>query len=555
METGSSPPRSRRERFRRRISRLRPDHVPAGYRAWIIACWAVSLGVAAVILIPSLTDAVSAEGTGAIARFTAPVGFRVAVAIACSALAGASVVWVLLRHRMQRPPRARDAVLREAVIIAVAVFPVAALLADGQRRFAAVAAVPSVALLVLAHLPRVRTRTLAGPLLGVVAALSWLPLAGYQLTAPAARSESWVWVALFGAAAALAAFGSYYGVARAAETRSSRLTFLYRADLHPVLVLGIVLGGAAVAALRLTVARDLFPSPDPELWTPFGRSPISWTIAFVVASMIVIVAVRASQDPLTRFGERRIVAVLAGIGNLELAISAVVITIGIGVAVVTGATFLPTEWLVWVPLAKLLGVLVLGLVVLLPSFRGTAARWIALPTVVFLAATTLSTTLVTGGVLLQDPLAGFPATPVQVAILLLAAAFALCVWNLVIPRGEINPSLVVRLAIVPLIAVHAGWLLPAAWSGLGRIVVVVTVLLALAWFMPPVAADRMRHGFHVLSASVAQLLTVVVFLLAIPSLFADGALTVLGLLWLSVPIIAALTIDTKELAGEAAASQ
>ncbi|HEV7740901.1 MAG TPA: hypothetical protein VGO65_00640, partial [Pseudolysinimonas sp.] len=179
----------------------------------------------------------------------------------------------------------------------------------------------------------------------------------------------------------------------------------------------------------------------------------------------------------------------------------------------------------------------------------------ALPTVVFLAATTLSTTLVTGGVLLTDPVAGFPATPVQVAILLLAAAFALCVWNLIIPRREINPSLVVRLAIVPLIAVHAGWLLPAAWSGLGRIVVVVTVLLALAWFMPPVAADRMRHGFHVLSASVAQLLTLVVFLLAIPSLFADGALTVLGLLWLSVPIIAALTIDTKKLAGEAAASQ
>ena len=39
----------------------------------------------------------------------------------------------------------------------------------------------------------------------------------------------------------------------------------------------------------------------------------------------------------------------------------------------------------------------------------------------------------------------------------------LAVWNLVRPRAEINPSLVTRLAVVPLIAVHAGWLLPAAW--------------------------------------------------------------------------------------------
>jgi hypothetical protein len=48
----------------------------------------------------------------------------------------------------------------------------------------------------------------------------------------------------------------------------------------------------------------------------------------------------------------------------------------------------------------------------------------------------------------------------------------------------------------------------------------------------------------VLGASLAQLVALLVFVLAIPSLFADGALTVLGLLWLSIPVIAALTIDT-----------
>jgi hypothetical protein len=104
---------------------------------------------------------------------------------------------------------------------------------------------------------------------------------------------------------------------------------------------------------------------------------------------------------------------------------------------------------------------------------------------------------------------------------------------------------VTRLAVVPLIAVHAGWLLPAAWSGLGRVVIVAGVLIALFWLMPPVAADRARHTYDVVGASAAQLLTLVVFVLAIPSLFQDGALIVLGLLWLAIPIIAALTIDTK----------
>jgi len=221
-----------------------------------------------------------------------------------------------------------------------------------------------------------------------------------------------------------------------------------------------------------------------------------------------------------------------------------VIALGIVVAILTATVFLPTGWLVAVPLAKFIGVIVLTLVVLLPPFRRTAARWIGITTGIFLAATTLSATLATAGVRLPPALDRFPATPVQVLLVLLVVAVLLAIWNVVRPARRINPGLVARLAVVPLIAVHAGWLLPAAWSGLGRIVVVIGVLLALFWLMPPVAADRTRHGLTVLGASLAQLVALLVFVLAIPSLFADGALTVLGLLWLSVPIIAALTIDT-----------
>lgn len=512
----------------------------------------MSIGLVAVLLIPGITDSVSVQGSGVIATFTAPLKFRFALLIAASVLTGAAVVWVLLRENVDG---ARHRWLREAVIWPVALFPVLALLADAAWIRAAVAAVPALIFVIVAHLPRGRGRLgmLSG--LGLLASVPWFSLAAYQSTPAGSASSSWLWIALFGAAAAFAAFGSYYGVARAAESRSRRLTFLYRADLHPLVVLAIVFAAAGVVVLRLTVLRQLFPDPDPALWAPFGRSLLSWTIALLVATLIVAIAVPASRQPLTQFGEKRVVAVLAGIGNLELIGSLLVILLGMLVAIVTATVFLPTEWLVVVPWLKFAGVVLLIIAVLTPPFRGTAARWIGITTGVFLAATTLSNSLQTIGVALPPVVADFSASPVQVLLLLVLAAIGLSVWNLVVPARRVNPGLVSRLALVPLIAVHAGWLLPAAWSELGRIVVVAGVLLALFWLMPPVAADRTRHGMHVLGASLAQLVGLIVFVLAIPSLFADGALTVLGLLWLSIPVTAALTIDTTERSGEAPVDQ
>ena len=104
------------------------------------------------------------------------------------------------------------------------------------------------------------------------------------------------------------------------------------------------------------------------------------------------------------------------------------------------------------------------------------------------------------------------------------------------------PLLVVRFAVVPIVAVHAGWLLPAAWSETGRIVLVIGVLLAVLWLLPPLADDRDRHAVDVLAASGGQVLALVVFTLALPSSLDDSQLVVLGLFWLSVAVIAALTV-------------
>jgi hypothetical protein len=490
-----------------------------------------------VLLIPGITDSLSVEAPGVIARFTASLPFRISMLIAASVVVGAAVVWAI---------RAAARWVREAIVVTVAVIPALTLMADAAWAWSAIAAVPAVLFLVLVHVPLARGGLGVISGLGLLAAVPWLTLAAHQPTAAGSSPSSWLWIALFGAAAAFAAFGSYYGVARAAESRSSRLTFLYRAAVPPAVVLLIVLACIGIVVLRLTVARELFPAPDPNLWAPFGRSPLSWAIALIVAAVIVGIAVSASANPFARFGERRVVAALAALGNLELIRSMLVIVLGIVVAIFTATVILPIEWLAVVPLAKLVGVLVFLIVVLLPPFRRTAARWVGVSSGIFLAALTLNATLTTAGVPLPSALQEFAATPVQVLLFMLLAALGLSIWNLIRPNRGVNAGLVARFAVVPLIAVHAGWLLPAAWSELGRIVLVIGLLLALFWLMPPVAADRTQHGLNVLSASLAQLVALLVFVLAIPSLFADGALTVLGLLWLSIPVIAALTIDTVQ---------
>jgi hypothetical protein len=166
---------------------------------------------------------------------------------------------------------------------------------------------------------------------------------------------------------------------------------------------------------------------------------------------------------------------------------------------------------------------------------------------------TLNGLLAALGVALPAGLAGYPASPVQVMLLLLVAAIVGAVVPAV--RRAFGTGLVVRLAVVPLIAVHAGWLLPAAWSEAGRVVFVLGVLLAVLLFLPRLAEHPERHALDVLGASAAQVLALVVFALALPSFLDDPQIVVLGLFWLAVAVIAALTVRVADEPAEEAADE
>jgi hypothetical protein len=296
--------------------------------------------------------------------------------------------------------------------------------------------------------------------------------------------------------------------------------------------------------LRLTVARELFPTPDPELWSPFAKAPISWAHAVVVAALVVAVAARSVRHPLRRARERRITAALAVAGNADLALGIAVIIVAMALAAVTGGFLIPEVPPIAVAALKFVGVVAITVFALLPPFRGTAARALAIVSGAYLVPLTLNGLVGAAGVTLPPGLAGYPASPVQVMLALLVVA----VVGAAVPavRREFGTGLVVRLAIVPIVAVHAGWLLPAVWSESGRFVLVVGVLIAVLFLLPPLAEDRDQHALDVLGASGGQVLALAVFALALPSFLNDSQLVVLGLFWLSVGVIAALTVRVAD---------
>ena len=128
-------------------------------------------------------------------------------------------------------------------------------------------------------------------------------------------------------------------------------------------------------------------------------------------------------------------------------------------------------------------------------------------------------------------------------LLLVAVAVVLAIVNLV--RPTVRGSLVVRFAVVPIIAVHAGWLLPAVWSQFGLILGAILLVLGLLLMQRPPARDNATHSARSLGNAdhPADRIRRRDYSRQ-PSLLDDPSIIVLGLIWLSVVVVAALCIET-----------
>ncbi len=539
-ELGDSRSRSKRVR-RLQLKRVHPPVL-----AWIIVCWVLTAAALVVLFWPGALGQVVSEPTlDGLVGFTAPLWYRLLVTIAGAVIAGAVIV-VHVTPRLNGAYPTLRSVIEEGMIAIGLLVPVLVLIADRAWTLAIVAMAfavggrdrdpPHPA----AHRPGPAHRRSSGS-----------PSRHTRSRLRVRDAASWTWIVLPGLAAAVAAFGAYYGVARAAESRSRSIRILFRERWNPIGVLIAVLVAVVVVVLRLTVARELFPMPDPALWFPWSRHWSSWLLAALVVGVLVVVSIRSTRHPLRRVGQRRVTLVFALLGNLHLFAGGLVIVIGLVLAVV-GLGGGPQSFAAVVPWLKVAGVTLLGLIMLLPSLAGTAARWLGIIAGLFLIPNTLAGALTS--VLGEGVVPPFAPSPVQVLLLLVAVAVVLAVVNLV--RPTVRGSLVVRFAVVPIIAVHAGWLLPAVWSQFGLALGAILLVLGVLLLQRPPARDNATHSARSLGNATTQLFGFGIALLAAPSLLDDPSIIVLGLIWLSVVVIAALCIETvaREPEGESAAT-
>ncbi len=518
--------RGARSNIGARVARLRPGRLPLPILLLVLACWAATVVIAVILLIPNALTSDAQPGGGLVA---AP-WFQVVALVACAILASGFVLVLLLGARPRIPPA--------AAVVATAAYPFIALLAGGyygQSTLVLTAALVALVLLLVRQHQKAGSRALDTPV-AALAAVPWLVAAVVQGAASDGDSQ-WVALGLFAVSASVASFLAFYGVARAAEKRNARARPLLRRPMSHRTAALILAAIVAVVILRLTVARGLFGDLDHDLWSLRGVA--SWPHAVIVAAVMVGAVLRSEQHPLVDRGQKPVTALLVVAGTLDFILFALVALAAMAAAIFRVA--LPDAVFGFEAITPYLAIaLVVGLTVFLimPSFRGTVGRVMALVSLLYLLP---PLSAVAAGEA-WDELPAFWSSPVQVVVVLTGAALGVLAWS-TRNTSAIRPGLAAKLATVPLIAVHAAVLLPAAWSeALGRQLLVLGVIAGLLLFMPKVAADPVRHARTVVGASIAGLFALTVFALSIPSLFESDTVSTLGVLWLAVPVGAALCL-------------
>ena len=524
-----SPRAPRVDSLARRVRRLDPRHLPPVARVLAIGCWIASGVLGCILLLPFVATDALPPGRP-VAGVPPWLG---AIVLLAAAVLAATAVALLLYSELRRPPTRGLIVVRDLVIAGLAVPPSLALIAEGSAwGFLALASV--IPAIVVAH----AIPDAAGPArvawVAGLATVPWLVAAVLQAFDPRV-ADGWLWISAFPFATAFAAWGAFYGVARAIESRQRVIRPIFRDDLSAGVLTIVLVLVVTLFALRFTVASGLFGGMDAMTWRL--RPNLSWLHALVVAAVIVAFALDARRRPYRPFGRRGVLVSLGVAGALDFIVLGLIGVVSTAAVVATGEAIDTSGYTPVFALGGLIGVLVILVVTLLPRFRHSLGRVIAIIAAVYLVPAMLA-------VLLAEQVTfGFAASAAQVGAVLTLAGGGLLAWNHLRVGPAIPAGLVLRLLVIPLLAVHAALLIPFWWANeIGRIVLVLGVLGSLLLFAPRVAADPVRQARNILRLSAAQLLALVVFLLAIP-LAADNALIeALGQLWFAVPVTAALLL-------------
>lgn len=519
-----------RDATRLRLSRLGLAGIALPVTVLVVATWSLTVALLVLVAIPGLLEPLFTWDVDP----PSPRWFRILLIAGCAVVAAGALVAERLADPRGGPTRWR-AVLRDTVVAAVGLGVAGLLLASDAAAPAFIAAAGAIAGVVALHLPRGAAALAITALAG---ALPWLAAAGAQSADPDPGLLGWLWIVLLPLAGGAAAFGALYGVARGAQSRTAGLRRVFRDDLPLPVVLALLAAALAAVALRYTALRGLFGELDGLLWT---LAPSwSWVHAGLVAAATTLVVVRSARHPLARVGTRLATAVfgaaaaiqLVFLGPLVLTLAVTALLWGSGVDV-SDAVLAVAPWL------SVALVVALVVTVAHPAFSRSAGRWMAWVGAFYVVPGAVASA---AGPAFDD-VPSFWAKPPQVAALLVVAAAVVFAAGLIRPTIAVPRRIVVRLALVPVVAVHATALLPAPWETvLGRVVLVAGAVVGILFFAPRRSADPRTRGRRLLERSAAQLAGLVVFVLALPSVLSTETFGIVGTLWLAVPVAVGLCL-------------
>ncbi|MEU1973559.1 hypothetical protein ABZ477_18025 [Microbacterium sp. NPDC019599] len=517
-----------------RSRRARPGRIPPAPRIAVIAAWCACAAMAWAATLPF--DPVAADGTPAAwVRILLYSGIAILTAVGVLSTVAASA-----RSDGRFP---WGAVWLPVAVAASSALPIVVGLAAEVPWFVATSLACALAGAAVATVMTARRRFGRGVLVAaasVLCAVPWLIAAiGTAGETEAGAEPLWKVVAALGVE--VATLAAFYGFATAARGRvdGSRRVLAAGVSLRWVTVAVAVAG--AVIVLRLTAAKSLFADPY-DLWAL--RTPASWPMTLILAAAIVSLTLRSERRPLVDRGFGALIGILVVgfaypslIQAADSATSMIETLFGVPAPILDG-------WVecgpfncfsfVWFGTAA---ALVIFLVV--PRWRGTTARAAAIVSVPYLLAGTAAPTI--------DVLwPGGPAwwaspAPIALAILLIVAGIVAAQWCgllLDIPRRAL-----VRLAVYPVVVLHAVDLLPAFLTGPVQVFVAIALLAAvLLLFLPPVAADRVRHTAVVSGATFSVLFALAGTMLSTVAPGRESLTVSLATLMLAVPVMTALVL-------------
>ncbi len=455
----------------RRISRLDPRHLPPAARVLAISSWVSSAALGTILLLPYVaTDALPPGRPVA----GVPPWLGAIVLLAAAVLAATAVALLLYAEANRSAPQ-RLFWVRDLVIVGLAIPPSLALIAEGSA-WGLLGLGSSISAIVVVHAIPDAASTARIAWVSGLATVPWLVAATLQAFDPRV-ADGWLWISAFPFATAFAAWGAFYGVARAIESRQRVISPIFRDDLSAGLLTIVLIAVVVLFALRFTVLSSVFGGMDALTWRL--RPNLSWLHALVVALVIVAFALDARRRPYRPFGRRGVLVSLGLAGALDFIVLGLVGIASTAAVLATGTVLDTAGYEPVFALGGLIGVLVILVVTLLPQFRHSLGRVIAIIAAVYLVPAMLA-------ILLADQIPfGFAASAAQVAAVLTLAGGGFVAWNHLRLGPPIPSGLVLRFLVIPLLAVHAALLIPFWWANeIGRIVLVLGVLGSLLLFAP-----------------------------------------------------------------------